>query len=156
MSVRIKNVILSLGIILFIFVVILFYFIVFAKKSKQAEVLNIEINIENISVSVKENSLNTKGIVLIFSSINEFIYTTTSGEYYTIYCIENNMKNKLPIRGRWDASELETSRPATKLLETTIDWSNKYGELKKGTYVIEQEISINGTSGKFSIEFKIL
>ncbi|MCI8999691.1 MAG: hypothetical protein HFJ26_01840 [Clostridia bacterium] len=126
------------------------------KQTSQIEILNCKIDINGITVSIKENTLTKDGCIVVFTSEDEFVYTDSSGDFYTLYGLENSKWIRLPIKvGKWNATELETSRPPTKLLEESLDWSNKYGELNKGRYIIEREISINGISGKFSIEFKI-
>lgn len=126
------------------------------KKTSQIKILNCKIDINGITVSIKENTLTKDGCIVVFTSEHEFTYTDSSGDFYALYVLENSKWVRLPIKvGKWNATELETSRPPTKLLEESIDWSNKYGELNKGRYFLEREISINGMSGKFSIEFKI-
>lgn len=150
-----KVLIISVVVILVMIIGIVIFMNIQKEQIDKVEVLENEINIDNISISIKENSLTKNSITLIFTSQDEFIYSTSSGEDYIIYHWENHKWNELEIQGKFNGTEMEIMRPATPKIEESINWNSKYGELKKGKYRLERDVSINNMGGKFYIEFEV-
>ncbi len=159
MNKKIKFFIISIGIVLFIILgIILLFYIVNARKPHEIYLLSCEFDVRGVSMKIKENTLTESGMVLMFSSNDDFSYTSSSGDDYKLYYLKNGKWIELPREGKeWNATEMTLTYPPTKLLEENIKWSRKYGPLhKKGRYKLEQQgISINGIGGKYTIEFKI-
>lgn len=147
--------ILIMGIILIIIVGIVIFANIYGSYFNKIEIIKKGINIKDISISIEEYSITNTEIKIIIENENEFIYSTSSGDDYIIYYLDDNNWNELQIQGRWNGTELMTMRPSTKRIEEEINWKDKYGKLEKGRYRLERNISINSIEGNYYIEFEI-
>lgn len=109
-----------------------------------------------INIEVKEDSLNRKGITIIFSSDDEFTYSVSTGDDYILSKLENQQWKELDKSNNWNTTEALNVKSDIKEIEENIEWLRKYGELKNGTYKLERIIHINKTSSKILIEFEII
>lgn len=117
-------------------------------------ILKCKIDVENISTSIRKDTLTKTGVTLLLTSANEFVFSKCSGDDYKLYFYQNeNWIECESISGNY--TEAIIQRPKTKKLEEHIEWSEKYGELKVGKYKLERDIGINSTEGKLYIEFEI-
>lgn len=141
--------------ILIIIIGIVIFTNIYGSYFNKIEIIKKGINIKDVSISIEEYSITNTDIKIIIESENEFIYSTSSGDDYIIYYLDDNNWNELQIQGRWNGTELMTMRPSTKRIEEEINWKDKYGKLEKGRYRLERNISINSIEGNYYIEFEI-
>lgn len=155
-----------------IFLLCILYFIINGKtiynsnKVNVDEYTNVDENIKIIrcemdssgliNIEVKEDSLNRKGITIIFSSDDEFTYSVSTGDDYILSKLENQQWKELDKSNNWNTTEALNVKSDIKEIEENIEWLRKYGELKNGTYRLERIVYINKTSSKILIEFEII
>lgn len=112
-----------------------------------------------IKLSVKD--ISSKGLTIVFeqsgeSISSEFLY----GEDYKLYVKTENGWTEVPYileEFGWNAIGYIIERDSTA--EQEIDWTWIYGELKKGTYMLEKEVIVSGNEeyekSSYYVEFKI-
>ena len=148
-----KKILLSICIIIILIIgAIILWKINETKTVSSVELVQCSMDFDKVSISVKEGSLTNKGVTLLFTSENEFVYSVCSGPDYQIYRKKNEDWER--VKGKdFIVQNSVIRRPATKNLEESIYWEKLYGELSKGTYRLGREISFDDIGTKFVIEF---
>lgn len=112
-----------------------------------------------IKLSVKD--ISSKGLTIVFeqsggSTSSEFLY----GEDYKLYVKTENGWTEVPYileEFGWNAIGYIIEMDST--VEQEIDWTWIYGELEKGTYMLEKEVIASGDEeyekSSYYVEFKI-
>ena len=102
-----KIIILSISIIIFIIMLIGIFIIINIDKYRKIEIIDIGNNLQELSISVQDNSLTNTEITVIFTSDNEFVCTTSSGDDFILSSFGDNKWNELaPIKGNWNSTEM--------------------------------------------------
>ena len=112
-----------------------------------------------IKLSVKD--ISSKGLTVVFeqsggSTSSEFLY----GEDYKLYVKTENGWTEVPYileEFGWNTIGYIIEMDST--VEQEIDWTWIYGELEKGTYMLEKEVIASGDEeyekSYYYVEFKI-
>lgn len=135
---------------------IIIFINIYPSKFNKIKIIENGINISGVSISVEENLITNTDIKIIIESENEFVYSTSSGDDYILYCWNDGKWSELQVlKGDWNSTEMMTSQPPAKKIEEAINWNNKYGKLENGRYRLERNIIINNIGGNYYIEFEI-
>ncbi len=157
-----KSIIVSFSIIILISICIFIYTVVTSKNLQEIDnkltsnvnIIDYTQSINNVTISIE--TLSNEQVKIKLTSDNQFVYSSSSGEFYKLYCMNDNEWKELRTIGSYDTTEVIIYRPKTKDLSLTKDWSKKYGKLQKGKYKLEDEFGIDEIFEVFSIEFEII
>lgn len=121
------------------------------------EEINKELNeVDNVSMIIKEGTLTKVGATVIITDLNEEKYEY--GEPFRIDVKESNIWKKLEITGNGAFVLPAYMVDESNQLELNQNWTNIYGELKKGIYRLVKDICVNDNCAEkkyFSVEFTI-
>lgn len=116
---------------------------------------NNERSIEKVKMTIKEESLTPSSATIIIIDDNEkpYIYD----EWFRIdKKVNNSWKKSNIINKNYTFLAIAYNVDKTGKIEKTIDWSNLYGNLNKGSYRLIKHVYDNeGNEIYFSVEFDI-
>lgn len=125
-------------------------------KFKVGEKSDIEIEKNDVTLSIKEGTLKNTGATLVLTNNSDknFHY----GNPYEIEIKENGEWHKINVTLNFTLPAF--SLPARGSRESELSWEEGYGKLAKGTYRIIKDIDYEKTEGNFenfsvSAEFTI-
>lgn len=108
--------------------------------------------IDNVTMTIKEGTLTTKGATLIIIDNNDIPYEY--GKSFIIN-VRENKEWKILEQENDAIFTLEAYYTKDGKLEMLTDWSKIYGELKKGKYRIGKDLYIDGEYKYIWAEFTI-
>lgn len=113
-----------------------------ARKDKIEEDNKKDINL----VFLGTENVNSKGITIIIKDLNEIAFDWT--EDYKLMKKVNN--EYIEVEGDYTYDFAEITLDSNREYKQVIDWTDRYGELEKGTYIIEKMI----ITGNSTVEFR--
>lgn len=125
-------------------------------KFNVGEKSDVQVEANDISLSIKEGTLKNIGATLILTnnSDKDFEY----GNPYEIEIKKDDEWHKINVQLNFTLPALSLKSKETKEIE--LDWEKGYGKLAKGTYRIIKSIDYQKEEGKFgtfnvAVEFTI-
>lgn len=125
-------------------------------KFEVGEKSNTEVKNEEVSLSIKEETLTKKGATLILKNNGTMDYQY--GAPYEIEIKQNGDWHKINIAIDFDSIAYDLKVGETK--EIDLNWENTYGKLSSGTYRIIKSINYKNDDNKYhsfniAVEFTI-
>lgn len=113
-------------------------------------------NIDNVSMEIKDSTLNKTGATIIITDTNENHYAY--GLPFRIDKKENGIWKMLEVTGDGIFNLPAYRVDKNNQLELNQDWEHTYGELKSGEYRLVKDVCISDGCNKqkyFSVQFTI-
>lgn len=148
-----KNVIIAIAIFLIVLLILGLYLnYIYNIKGDFFEGNNKE-TLDKVSMAIKEGNLTGATVVIKNESNKEL----TSGEWFRIDKLDDNgqWREVKSVNDEYGFIEIGWIINKNGEFEDKIDWSQLYGELKKGNYRIVKEVYDNGNKIELYAEFII-